>query len=144
MILYLDTSALVKLFVQEQHSDQVQAAAATARMVATHVIAYPEARAGFAKAHRMGRIDQQALSQLEASLDEVWPSFDIVGVDEALARRAGLLAAQYGLRGYDAVHLAAAETLHLSAGPGRLRFACFDKALSIAAETIGLQKHTPA
>jgi len=138
MILYLDTSALVKLYLQEAHSDQVQTAVAKAGMVATHILAYTEARAGFAKACRMGRIDDQVLSQLEAKLDQSWPSLDVVGVDETLARRAGSLAAQFGLRGYDAVHLAAAETLSTSAGFGRLRFACFDKTLANAAGSLGL------
>jgi predicted nucleic acid-binding protein len=35
----------------------------------------------------------------------------IVGIDDALARRAGALSEQFALRGYDAVHLASALAL---------------------------------
>ncbi len=138
MILYLDTSALVKLYVREQNSDQVREAVDNAAMVATHVIAYPEARAGFARAHRMGRIDDAGLQSLVQWLDESWPGFDVITVDETLARRAGMLAEQFGLRGYDAVHLAAAEKLLIGAGNNRIRFACFDKSLSSAAVKLGM------
>jgi uncharacterized protein len=133
MILYLDTSALVKLYVREQHSDQVREAVDNAEMVATHAITYPEARAGFAKAHRMGRIADAGLQTLIQWLDESWPGFDVIAVDEILARHAGMLAQQFGLRGYDAVHLAASEKLLIGAGNHRFRFACFDQSLSTAA-----------
>lgn len=48
MIVYLDTSALVKLFVEEAHSTGVRRAVSAARMVATHAIAYVEACPTFA------------------------------------------------------------------------------------------------
>ncbi|WP_347257902.1 PIN domain-containing protein [Methylocaldum sp.] len=50
MIVYLDTSALVKLFVKEVRSDRVRQAVSRARVVATHVIAYVETCAAFARA----------------------------------------------------------------------------------------------
>ena len=43
MILYLDTSALVKLYVVEPHSNKVRKWAEEAEIVATCRIAYPEA-----------------------------------------------------------------------------------------------------
>jgi predicted nucleic acid-binding protein len=39
MILYVDTSALVKLFVVEAHSDRVRQAISRARLIATHQMA---------------------------------------------------------------------------------------------------------
>jgi uncharacterized protein len=138
MILYLNTSALVKLYVREQHSDKLRSAVDNTAMVATHVIAYPESRAAFSRAHRMGTIDDAALNKLVQWLDQGWPGFDVVGVDETLARKAGMLAQQLGLRGYDAVHLAAAERLLVGAGVNRIRFAYFDQSLSTAAVELGL------
>ncbi len=139
MILYLDTSALVKLYVKEPHSNEVRSLVQKASLVATHVIAYPEARAGFAKAWRMGRISDDVLTQLVVWLDEGWGGFDVISVDEPLARRAGVLADTFGLRGYDSVHLAAAEKLAAGAGDGRLCFVCFDTSLTRAAEGLGLK-----
>jgi uncharacterized protein len=58
----------------------------------------------------------------------------IVGVDEALARRAGELADERALRGYDAVHLASA----LALGPGETILATWDRDLSNAAVDAGI------
>lgn len=52
MILYLDTSALVKLYVTEDYSDIVQTAAKAADSLASSVLAYVEAQATFARLHR--------------------------------------------------------------------------------------------
>ena len=43
MILYLDTSSLVKLYVQEAGSEDVQELVEKARLVVTSQVAYPEA-----------------------------------------------------------------------------------------------------
>jgi uncharacterized protein with PIN domain len=50
MILYLDTSAPVKLFVEETHSDRVRQAVSAGQLTVTHAIAYVEACAAFARA----------------------------------------------------------------------------------------------
>ena len=53
-------------------------------------------------------------SKHAASLDELdrlWREVDVIDVDDALSRRAAALAARFALRGYDAVHCAAAEQL---------------------------------
>lgn len=43
------------------------------------------------------------------ALGDLYEQLDMIGVDDALVRRAGAMAQQHALRGYDAVHLAAAE-----------------------------------
>ena len=52
MKLYLDTSALVKLYVEEEGSATVREAIARAETVATTVIVYVEACAAFARRRR--------------------------------------------------------------------------------------------
>ncbi len=54
MILYLDTSALVKLYVSEEGSEIVRGAVESAGRVATSRIAYAEARAALAPAYWLG------------------------------------------------------------------------------------------
>ena len=54
-----------------------------------------------------------------------------------LVHRAGELAEQYGLRGYDSVHLAAAESLQTALGSSII-FACFDNELNRAALARGM------
>ena len=59
MILYLDTSALVKLYVEEDGSEEVSTAVRDASRVATSAVAYPEARATFARLEREGTSRQR-------------------------------------------------------------------------------------
>lgn len=59
-------------------------------------------------AERIGRIDRRASRSAISSIDELYAELLVIGMDDALARSAGDLAEQYGLRGYDAVHLASA------------------------------------
>lgn len=49
MVIYLDTSALLKLYVEEEGRWLVREAVSTAEAAATSVVAYAEARAGFAR-----------------------------------------------------------------------------------------------
>jgi len=69
-----------------------------------------------------------------AELDALHGELVIVGVDEALAQRAGEIADERALRGYDAVHLASA----LALGPGETILATWDRDLSTAAVDAGL------
>jgi uncharacterized protein len=69
-----------------------------------------------------------------AELNALNAELVIVGVDEALAQRAGELADERALRGYDAVHLASA----LALGPGDTILATWDRDLSNAAVDTGL------
>jgi predicted nucleic acid-binding protein len=55
-----------------------------------------------------------------------------------LIKRAGNLADQFGLRGYDSIHLAAAEAISLQIMPQPLVFACFDKHLNESAKLLGM------
>ena len=113
MIVYLDTSALVKLYVAEPESEQVRRLTARAKAVCTHLIGYAEICAAFGRAQRVGRMEATTLPGVLKDFERDWENMEIVGVSEALVRRAGQLAVQFGLRGYDSVHLAAAETLAL-------------------------------
>ena len=137
MILYLDTSALVKLFVEEVDSGILRSAAARSTLIVTHLIAYAEACAAFARLAQ-NRADKTLFARLRRALDRHWTEWQIVAVDDALVRRAGELAARYGLRGYDSVHLAAVEAVR-SASPGHadVHFGVFDTALARAAKRAG-------
>jgi hypothetical protein len=75
-------------------------------------------------------------------LDVAWNGYTVVEVSGALVLRAGQLAEEHALRGYDAVQLASA----LDARPevGEYVFASFDAHLNAAAAREGLQIARPA
>lgn len=137
-MLYLDSSALVKLYVREAHSADVMALARKSPQWICHQVGYVEVRAALAAAERLARISAQARSQAVARFVKDWGSISQVQMDDALLERAAELAEGFGLRGYDSVHLAAADRIRGAVGE-QLVFACFDERLNRAARLIGLR-----
>jgi predicted nucleic acid-binding protein len=131
VILYLDTSALVKLYVEEPGTGAVVAGVERARAVVTVRVTYAEARAAFARHAREGGASPAQLRRVTKQLDVDWGSYGVIEVTEPLVHRAGMLAERHALRGYDAVQLAAA--LEVRRAGGEVEFACFDARLSLAA-----------
>lgn len=138
MILYCDTSALIKLYLQEDQSNQMLTAARTADVLAVCRITWAEAMAGFARRVREVEEDGERIEQARQRLQADWPRYAIVEVNQPLVERAGELADIFALRGYDSVQLAAALVLKTGADE-TVTFACFDKRLSKAALVLGLQ-----
>jgi predicted nucleic acid-binding protein len=139
VILYLDTSAYLKLFFEETGSERVAQAVAEAWGCATHLLTYAEMRAGFARGRRMGRLTGEEAQGCAQQLDREWEQLaSVVEPADTMIRRAGNLADSLDLRGYDSVHLAAAEALAAQVAPAPFRFAAFDDALIRAAASLGL------
>lgn len=111
MIAYFDTSAFVKLLIAETGSAEVDRIWAAASRAASSILLYPEGRAALARARRDRRLSQAELRAAVEDFDKLWAGVDGVLATVPLTRRAGALAHEYGLRGYDAVHLASAETI---------------------------------
>jgi predicted nucleic acid-binding protein len=139
VILYLETSALLKLHLDEPGSAEVVAACGSAKAVTTHVIAYVEVCAALAKAVKLERIESSTLEEHKATFDSNWRTMSIVSMTETIMRRAGDLALRFGLRGYDSVHLAAAESVWHALGPeSEFRFAVFDRMLITCAKELAI------
>lgn len=138
MILYLDTSALIKLFRDEEHSDLVAQAVTAATGVVTHAIAYVEACSAFARLARETR-NAQLFLDLRSDLNTLWRAWEILPLSDVLIRRAAGLTAEYSLRAYDSIHLAAAEAVfNVLDGDAGFRFAAFDGRLRAAAGRLGM------
>lgn len=136
MTLYLDTSSLVKLYVDEPGSDEVRGLVGRARIVATSVIAYAEARSALARLRREGALPPAAFTSIKRALDKDWPSYLTLDVTGAISQAAGDLAEQYRLRGYDSVHLASFLEVARRAGAGETEFSSFDDRLNRAAQSV--------
>lgn len=140
MILYLDTSALVKLYVEEPLSQELTVAVAEAEAVATSLIAYAESRAAFARARREARLSTQIYRRIVEAFVEDWPRYVSVEVTDRIVKDAGDLAASRALRGYAALHLASALSLSQQVAAS-VTFLAFDRALSVAAKREALPLH---
>lgn len=128
MILYLDASALVKLYVEEVGTSVVAGRIQRAEAVATVLITYAESRAALARHRRDGALSVVDLRRAVRELDREWGAYNIVDLTDGLVRSAGALAERHALRGYDAVQLAAA--LDLRAAGADVEFCAFDTHLN--------------
>jgi len=134
--LYLDSSSLVKLYVEEPGSDEVHRLVQEADVVSTSAIAYAEVRATFARRRRERLMSPADCSTAIRQFELDWTRFASipVGMDSALA--AGRLADEHGVRALDAVHLSAFKEV-LAHADGEVHFSCADERLVKAAKKLG-------
>ena len=137
MILYLDTSALVKRFVLEEGSTDVNTLISTADLVGSSLITQVEMAAALGKAARMQWIDQLAAETAYRDFINQWQYFTRLLISQVLIERASLLSLQFGLRGYDATHLASDKFWQESLDE-EILLATYDKELWTVAQMIGL------
>jgi predicted nucleic acid-binding protein len=138
VILFCDTSALLKLFIAEQGSESMIQTHASAIGIAVCRIAWAESMAALAQRTRVEGANQSGLAQARSMLEQAWADFAIVDVTQALVEQAGVFSEAFALRGYDSVQLAAAHQLHQQCALP-LTFACFDRRLNLAAKLLQLQ-----
>jgi hypothetical protein len=105
-IVYFDSSAFVKLLIEEDGSDLAARLWDGCDTAVSSRLAYPEVRGALAAARRNGQLSPRALASTEATWEEFWAATRAVELTEAVGRQAGSLARDHGLRGADAVHLA--------------------------------------
>lgn len=134
MNLFLDSSALSKLYLTEPETATVMQAVQGAETVLVSTLALPETASALARKARDGEItateERAAFQQL---MDE-WPDLERFDVIDHIAKEAATLARSKGLRGADAVQLA--TVAWLSRERKSVRFLAFDAALNQAARGI--------
>lgn len=137
MILYLDTSALVKRYFREPYSDEVLARWKAATQIVTSVVAYAETMACIYRKKREGDLGDTVTRKITDSFHQDWVSFIRVKVNDELNGTIDRVVKRHPLRGFDAIHLASAMVIHESI-PEDFLFACFDARLDRAAQLEGL------
>lgn len=108
-MMYWDTSALVKLYVEERGSRQV--AGWQHDMRASSVIAYVEMRSALSRRRRSGHLTVQ---QVRTAVDQFiadWQAYVRIPLHSDIIDRSARLVEQHALRTLDALHLAAALQL---------------------------------
>lgn len=134
MIAYFDTSAIVPLVIHEASTAVCNRIWTESTRVVSVRLLYPEARAALARAERVGRLTRGQLAAAVTELDSIIAEIDLIEVTADLAHFAGDLAQEHGLRGYDAVHLAATR----SAADDELVLVTGDWDLAGAARSLGI------
>lgn len=137
LILFCDTSALVKLYIAEDFSPEVSEQAQAASAIAICRIAWAEAMATFARCVRKQAEDAEVRDSVRQRLRKDWPDDAMVEVTQPLVELAGDYADTFALRGYDSVQLGAAHIMQ-EASQEALLFACFDARLQRAAQVLGM------
>jgi predicted nucleic acid-binding protein len=110
-LIYFDSSALVKLVVDEEGSDLAAELWDACDAALASRLAYPEVRAALAAACRNHDLSEEDLDTAEQAWEQYWASVRPVELTAAVEQQAGQLARTHALRGADAVHLASALAL---------------------------------
>ena len=138
MIVFLDTSALVKLYVEEEGSSAVAASARGSEVLAVCRIACVELMSALARRAREQPQDAAAIELARRRFAADWPRYLIVETTQPLVEMAGDYTDTFALRAYDALQLAAVQCVHAQV-PGEVKFACFDARLVKAARVLGVE-----
>jgi predicted nucleic acid-binding protein len=135
-ILYLDTSALVKQYVQETGSTLVMELIQGSDHAGTSLISRAEMSAALARAARSKILTAGRRAAWEQFLED-WSALSRLNVSRQIIDRASALVWDFPLRGYDAVHLASAMLWQETLGT-EILLATFDRELWSAARKAGL------
>jgi len=138
MILYLDTSALLKKYFRETGSDEIIARWKDATGIVTSSLAYAEALASIHRKKRDVKFNNDIFQNIIHLFRRDWNSFIRVEVTDELNDWIDKMVSHYSLRGFDAIHLASALIVH-DRLPEKFLFACYDNQLLQAAQSAGLQ-----
>jgi uncharacterized protein len=134
-IVYFDSSAFLKLLVEEDGSDLAAALWDGCDAAVSSRLAYPEVRAALAAAGRDHRLDAADQERAEHVWEGFWAATRTVELTEAVSTHAGRLAGDHALRGADAVHLASV----LAVGAADTVFAVWDQRLRSGAHAAGVR-----
>jgi uncharacterized protein len=137
MIVYFDTSALLKRYVAEKSSPETQRLILTSEVVGTALITRAELGAALGTAVRTGRLDRTDAAVALGNMRAEWPQWVRLVIAETTVARADRLAWTLGVRGFDSVHLAAAHEWQAELGSSVV-FATYDRQLWRAAAASGL------
>ncbi len=126
MRIYADSSALLKIYVQEPGSELVTRSLAQARELAACRVAQTEVAARL--------LHEPEPEPLLRRFADLWKAVNVVEVDDRLCRSAAQLAFSRNLRTLDALHLAAA----VAVADDDLVLATWDRRLWDAARAAGI------
>jgi predicted nucleic acid-binding protein len=108
LIIYLDTSTLLKLYIQETGSDEVVKLLTSVDSSGTNLLTHVEMASAIARAVRMELVFANEAQSTWKDFLADWELLVRLDISVQITKRAATLAWEHGLRGYDAIHLASA------------------------------------
>lgn len=138
MILYLDTSALLKKYFKEVGSIEIITSWKAAEAIVISTVAYAETLAAIHRKKRELDSEKAMFGKILELFKRDWNSFIRVEVTDELNEWIDKMVSRYPVRGFDAIHLASALIVH-DRLPENFLFACYDNQLLQAAQMAGLQ-----
>lgn len=144
-IIYFDTSALVKRYVEEKGTQVVVDLIMSSDMlITTSILTYPEIKAAFTKKLRFKEMSKESYKEAIENFEKDWsvPVFSVIGLTSQVANLAGSLVERNVLKTLDAVHLASALTVKEHFGI-QVLFVSSDDRLDKAASSEGLEVMNP-
>lgn len=142
-MIYLDSSALVKRYIEEDGSGAVDRLLADHPFAATSRLAYPEILSALNRKHGAKEISARVLAELIAAFESDWGKLFVLEFDEELLPIVKRAIRKHAIRGADAVHLASGIWLR-SVLKEDVVFACADSKLLAAARAERLLAVDPA
>lgn len=136
MILYLGTTSLAKLYVEENYSGVVKEWVKEAEVITTCRVAYTEMISVLEIRFKRHDISKTDYDHILKRFAQDWPNVAIVDFDERLA---GLYVKKYGLTRFDAIHLSAAMLIKKNHNGVSLSFSSTNENLCKAASAEGLK-----
>jgi uncharacterized protein len=138
MIYFYDTSALLKLFIQEEYSQTLRAQATNVTGVVVSELTWVEMNSALGRRIRQGESQEDVAL---AALDEFkskWSDYVVLSPSFEILQSAAQHAQVMGLRAYDSVQLASARQAECAI-QGDLVFCTFDKQFNNAARVLGMK-----
>lgn len=128
MSLYVDASAMLKLYIEEPESQLARELLRDPTHWTTARHTRVEVRRNIARV-----VDEPDLTKFRSWFEDHWADTTVIELTDVVCERAVELAERVGVRTLDALHLGAAA----EAGEGRLPIVTFDRRLSEAARSLG-------
>jgi predicted nucleic acid-binding protein len=138
MILYLDTSALVKRYFNEPYSNDIISKWKSAAQIVSSSVAYAETMSSVYRKKREADLTEPLINKIVDAFQRDWESFIRVEVNDKLNEYIDRVIKKHPLRGFDAIHLSSAILIRERI-PEEFVFACFDERLTGAARSEGIQ-----
>ena len=138
MNIYLDTSALVKLYIDEDGSDIVNDRTDRATIVSTSRIAYAEALSAFVQCKNEKVLSKKNYDKCITCFKFDWEMYFVIEASEKVIKIAGDLIEKHSIRGFDSIHLASAMVLRKEINQS-IDFMCWDNRLLEAAKKEGFK-----